>query len=76
MKNLIRYIKRNSWAIFKSVLLAMAAVVAFKMAHNYATADRGYIAYGGEIFIPFVIIFGKHIWAMIKESFGVMRNEY
>ncbi len=69
MKKAIRYIKRNSWAIFKSVLLAMAAVVAFKMAHNYATMDRGYIAYGGEIFIPLFIIFGKQIWEIIKEPF-------
>ena len=63
MKKAIRFIKHNHKAILKSVLVAAAAVIAFEMAHNYATMNRGYVAYGGEIFLPMLIIFAKPIWA-------------
>ena len=80
MKKVIRFFKHNRKAIFKSVLLAMVAVIVFEIAHNYATMEREYVAYGGEIFIPFIIIFGcafkKKIWAFIKEPFEVLCNEY
>ena len=71
---MIKFFKHNRKAIIKSVLLGLAAVVAFEVGHNVATMERGYVAYGGELFIPFVIIFASSAWAMIKESFQVFKT--
>lgn len=73
MKKLIRFIKDNRKVILKSVVLGLAAIIAFEIGHNYATMERRYIAYGGEIFIPFLIIFGKKIWAVVKENFAAIK---
>lgn len=74
MKKAIRFFKHNRKAIINSVLVGLLAVAVFDMAHNYATVDRGYVAYGGEVFIPFLIIFAPKIWAMIKESFEAVKG--
>jgi hypothetical protein len=57
----------------KKVLKVLAvfeiALIAYAVAHRLGTAERGYEAVGGEIFIPFLVIFAKDIWEMIKAPF-------
>ena len=59
MKKIFKY-------IVYGVLLGTVALVAFAIAHELATMERGYDAIGGEIFIPFLVLFGKDIWKAMK----------
>jgi hypothetical protein len=70
MKKLLRVLIHNRKKIGKGILLGVAALVAFDIAHQIGTVERGYEAIGGEIFIPFLIVFAPAIWQEIKESFG------
>ena len=69
MKKVLRLIIHNRKAIIKTLIIGAVAVGAYMLAHKAGTAERGYEAVGGEIFIPFLIIFAKDIWGMIKEPF-------
>lgn len=60
--------------IVKAVLILAAAIVAYILAHEAGTAERGYEAIGGEIFIPFLIIFAEDIWKFIKAPFEVLKE--
>ena len=59
MKEIIKYIGYG-------VLLGTVALVAFAIAHELATMERGYDAIGGEIFVPFLVLLGKDIWKAMK----------
>ena len=59
MKEIIKYIGYG-------VLLGTVALVAFEIAHELATMERGYEAIGGEIFVPFLVLLGKDIWKAMK----------
>ena len=52
--------------IVYGVLLGTVAFVAFEIAHELATMERGYEAIGGEIFVPFLVLFGRNIWKAMK----------
>ena len=54
--------KKVSKYITYGVLLGAVAIFAYAIAHSLGTAERGYEAIGGEIFVPFLVIFGKDIW--------------
>ncbi len=60
MKKIFKYIGYG-------VLLGTVALVAFEIAHELATMERGYDAIGGEIFVPFLVLFGKGIWKAMVE---------
>lgn len=64
-----RFLKRHYKTIIKYALILAVAVFAFMLAHKVATAERGYNAIGGEIFIPLLIIFAEDIWETIKAPF-------
>ena len=70
-----RFIKRNAKTIIKTVLIGAVAIVAYILAHETATAERGYEAIGGEIFIPILIIFAEDIWEIIKAPFSEVKNK-
>lgn len=74
MKKFLRYIVHNRKTIIKTILIGITAIVAYELAHKLGTADRGYEAIGGEIFIPFLVIFAKPLWEMIKEPFKTIKN--
>ena len=69
MKKFLKFIVHNRKAIIKTLTIGAVAFGAYVLAHNVATAWRGYEAIGGEIFIPLLIIFAEDIWEMIKEPF-------
>lgn len=69
-----RFLKQNYKAIIKAALILTAAIVAYILAHKAGTAERGYEAIGGEIFIPFLIIFAEDIWEIIKAPFKVIKE--
>ena len=68
-----RFFKLNGKTIIKAILLLAAALVAYTLAHKAGTAERGYDAVGGEIFIPFLIVFAKDIWEIIKAPFKAVK---
>lgn len=43
--------KRTSRAALKYAGLTLAGIALYIAAHDYATAQRGYIAYGGEVLL-------------------------
>lgn len=64
-----RFLKQNYKTIIKAVLTLAVAIVAYIIAHKAGTAARGYEAIGGEIFIPFLIVFAEDIWGIFKAPF-------
>lgn len=60
--------------VFEIVLTVALAGVVYLMAHDAATADRHYEAIGGEIFLPFLILFARPIWAAIKEPLQLLKE--
>ena len=74
MKKFLKFIVHNRKAIIKTVVVGAVAIGAYVLAHNAGTAERGYEAIGGEIFIPLLIIFAEDIWEMIKEPFKAVNN--
>lgn len=73
MKRFLRFIIHNRKAIIKTLIIGTVAVGAYVLAHKAGTAERGYEAIGGEIFIPFLIIFAKDIWGMVAEPFKAIK---
>lgn len=72
-----KFLKRNGQAIIKYTLILAVAVIAYILAHKAGTAERGYEAVGGEIFVPLLIIFAEDIWEIIKAPFkAVKSNEH
>lgn len=63
----------NRKKLVKTLAIVGCAVGAYLLAHKAGTAERGYDAVGGEIFIPFLILFAEDIWGMIKEPFEVVK---
>ena len=70
-----RFLKKNYKGIIKAVLILTLALIAYVIAHKAGTAERGYEAMGGEIFIPFLIIFAEDIFEIIKAPFREVKNE-
>ena len=66
-----KYIIHNRKAIIKTLVIGTVAFIAYAVAHKVGTAERGFQSVGGEIFIPFVILFAEEIWGMIKAPFEV-----
>jgi hypothetical protein len=65
-----RFILHNRKKIFKGIVIGIIAIVAYALAHKAGTAERGYEAIGGEMFIPMLIIFAPQIWEIIKAPFA------
>ena len=74
MKKVLRFIIHNRKAIIKGVLTVVISIVAYQVAHKLGTAERGYEAVGGEIFIPFLVIFAKDIFKMFAEPFKAVKE--
>jgi hypothetical protein len=70
-----KFLKRNAKAITKTVLISAVAILAYILAHKAGTAERGYEAVGGEIFVPFLILFAEDIWEIIKAPFKAVKSE-
>lgn len=49
------------------VMLAGIGIALFQWGHAYATRERGYIAYGGEIFFLFLPLFWWLFWQTVKD---------
>lgn len=70
-----KFFKRNAKPILKATLIFAAAIVAYILAHKAGTAERGYEAIGGEIFVPLLIVFAEDIWEIIKAPFKEVKSE-
>lgn len=64
-----RFLKRNGKTLLKYTFILALAIAAFLLAHKAGTAERGYEAIGGEIFVPLLIVFAEDIWEGIKAPF-------
>ena len=69
-----RFIKRNRKKIIKTLAIVTVALIAYQIAHNVATAERGYEAVGGELFVPLLVIFGKDILKLLAEPFKAIKR--
>ena len=74
MKKVLRYIIHNRKKIIKAFVMVGIAGVLFAVAHKIGTAERGYKAIGGEIFIPLIVLLAKPIGRLIKESVEVVKK--
>ena len=70
-----KFFKRHEKTIIKAALITAAAIIAYELAHDFGTAERGYNAIGGEIFVPFLIVFAKDILEMIKAPFKAISTK-
>jgi isoprenylcysteine carboxyl methyltransferase (ICMT) family protein YpbQ len=71
MKKLIKFWKANYKPILKGLILAAALICLYEVLHNTATAQRGYNAIGGEIFI----FLAPYLWWAIKKLKEGAKNE-
>ncbi len=69
-----KFFKNNAKTIMQAVLVLAVAIFAYILAHKAGTAERGYEAVGGEIFIPLLIIFAKPLWEIIKAPFKAVKD--
>ena len=74
MKKLLRLIIHNRKNIIKTLIITTGAIVAYELAHKAGTEERGYEAVGGEIFVPFLVIFARDILGMIKAPFKTLKT--
>ena len=66
----IKFLKANKKVILKWFFVFILSVVAFAGLHKLATAERGYNAIGGEMFMflmPFFVWIAHEIKKSIKE---------
>ena len=66
----IKFLKANKKVILKWFFVFILSVVAFVSLHKLATAERGYNAAGGEMFmflIPFFVWIAPEVKKSIKE---------
>ena len=68
-----KFLKKHFRFILKALGMTAFVVMAYIVAHNYATGERGYEAVGGEIFVPLLIIFAEDIWEILKAPFKKSR---
>ena len=60
--NLRKLFKQHRKSIITAVIVTIATIMAFILAHNAATVERGYKAIGGEVFallLPFLFFTAK-----------------
>lgn len=73
-----RWVRRKRWAILKYTALTFAGVWLFKIGSEYAYAQRGYIAVGGEMFallLPlFYYLFSSTVRDFIDAVKGIDRK--
>lgn len=74
MKKVLKLIIHNRKKIIKGVAIGVAAIIAYQLAHKAGTMERGYEAIGGEMFVPFLVIFAKDIWELIKAPFQAVKK--
>lgn len=70
-----KFFKRNAKDIIKYTAILAVAVIAYILAHKAGTAERGYEAVGGEIFIPLLIVFAEDICEIIKAPFKAVKSD-
>lgn len=65
-----KFFKKNYKCIIKWLIVLLVSVLLYKLCHYVAILDRGYEAFGGEIFmflIPFFVWIAPEIKKSIKE---------
>lgn len=70
----IKFLKENKKVILKWFFVILLSVVAFLGLHKLATAERGYNAIGGEMFMFLIPLF---VWIApeIKKSIKEIKDE-
>ena len=65
-----KFFKKNYKCIIKWLVVLLVSVLLYKLCHHIATLDRGYEAFGGEMFmflIPFFVWIAPEFKKSIKE---------
>jgi hypothetical protein len=71
MKKFFKFLKEYYKPILKGLFLAAVLIYGYTVLHNIATAQRGYNAIGGEIFVFFI----PYLWWAIKKLKEGTENE-
>ena len=74
MKKLVKFIRKNFKKILISTVVIAAVFIGYEILHIIATAERGYDAIGGEIFIflmPYLIKTAKEA---VKDTAAVLKK--
>lgn len=69
MKRVFNFLKQNGKTILKGLLISFATIAAYDLLHVLATAERGYEAYGGELFALLIPFFIAVVVPVFKEPF-------
>ena len=65
-----KFFKKNYKCIIKWLVVLLVSVLLYKLCHHIATLDRGYEAFGGEMFmflIPFFVWIAPEFKKSLKE---------
>ena len=65
-----KFFKKNLKFIIKWAVVLLVSVLLYKLCHHIATLDRGYEAFGGEMFmflIPFFVWIAPEFKKSLKE---------
>ena len=66
-----RRLKRSVRRAIEFVLVIAAAIVLFVIARKIGVAERGNTLYGGEICVPFLVVFGWYgVKSIVKDVKG------
>lgn len=71
---IIIFFKRNKKWVIKLLSVIFVSIIAFDFLHDLGTLERGYNAFGGEIFMVLIPIF---VWLFpeIKKSIKEIKDE-
>lgn len=69
-----KFFKKNYKCIIKWLIVLLVSVLLYKLCHYVATLDRGYEAFGGEMFM-FLIPFFVWIAPEFKKSLTEIEDE-
>ena len=69
-----KIIKKHGKFIIEAVVITAATIAVFLMAHDIATAERGYEALGGEVF-AFLIPYFIWLAPKLAEPFKAVKND-
>lgn len=68
MKRVLYFLSNNYKAIIKALIVLIVAMCAYGLALYKATEVRGYLAVGGEIFVPLAIFFAAYAFEIFCET--------
>lgn len=74
MKKFVKFMRKNFKKILIAAVVIAAVFIGYDILHNIATAERGYDAIGGEIFIFLLPYLIKTVIETAKDTAAVLKE--